>query len=99
MIKESLLALKDILYNMDSNCYKEALAKQELNESDKRIRVNQPIDERNLLDVQWKDLSLIAKNNFSEFKEPIIPFKDDVVLCNYNNVYKRVYDKEKYMND
>ena len=31
------------------------------------------------------------------FIEPIIPFSDNYVLCNYNSVYKNIYNKEKYL--
>ena len=59
----------------------------------------QPNEERIELDLKWKELSRNAKINFKDFKEPIIPFRDDVVLCGYNKVYKTIYDKEMFLND
>jgi hypothetical protein len=39
-----------------------------------------------------------AKSKNQKFVEPVLPFKDDVILCDYNIVYKNIYDKEKFLN-
>ena len=39
-----------------------------------------------------------AKLKNPKFVEPSLPFKDDVVLCDYNSVYRNIYDKEKFLN-
>ena len=62
------------------------------------IRISQPVDERNKIDQKWKFFSNVAKQKNTKFVEPCLPFKDDVVLCDYNNVYKNIYDKEKFLN-
>ena len=64
---------------------------------DKTLRITQPQDERNKIDQKWKNLIKIAKKNNPNFTEPIIPFSDTYVLCNYNSVYKNIYNKEKYL--
>lgn len=62
------------------------------------LRISQPIEERNKIDAKWKTFSLNAKQKNPKFVEPIIPYKDDVVLCEFNSVYRNIYDKEKYIN-
>ena len=62
------------------------------------IRITQPVDERAKLDQKWKNLTISAKNKNSKFVEPIVPFKDDVILCDFNAVYRNIYDKEKFLN-
>jgi len=32
------------------------------------------------------------------FIEQDIPFKDDTVLCDFNKIYRGVYDKEQFLN-
>ena len=49
------------------------------------------------LDQKWKTFTVSAKNKNSKFVEPVVPFKDDVVLCDFNNVYRNIYDKEKFL--
>ena len=62
------------------------------------VRIYQPSDERQKLDLKWKNFSQTAKNKVSKFVDPIVPFKDDIVLCEFNSVYRNIYDKEKFLN-
>lgn len=62
------------------------------------IRISQPADERNKIDQKWKFFSNVAKQKNTKFVEPYLPFKEDVVLCDYNSVYRNIYDKEKFLN-
>ena len=62
------------------------------------MRINQPPEERIKLDQKWKSFVQVAKQKNPKFQEPVIPYKDDVVLCEFNSVYKNIYDKEKYIN-
>lgn len=64
----------------------------------RNLRIIQPPEERNKLDQKWKSLAQAAKQKNPKFTEPIIPYRDDVVLCEFNSVYKNIYDKEKYIN-
>ena len=50
------------------------------------------------LEAKWKNFQQTAKSKNPKFIEPIIPFKEDVILCEYNKVYKGVYDKEQFLN-
>jgi len=62
------------------------------------LRITQPTEERNKLDQKWKSFAQAAKQKNPKFAEPVIPYRDDVVLCDFNSVYKNIYDKEKYIN-
>ena len=50
------------------------------------------------MDVKWKNFAQVAKQKNPKFQDPVIPYRDDVVLCEFNSVYKNIYDKEKYIN-
>ena len=47
--------------------------------------------------MKWRNFTKIAKKTNPNFIEPIIPFSDNYVLCNYNSVYRNIYNKEKYL--
>jgi serine/threonine-protein phosphatase 2A regulatory subunit B' len=98
MLQESLTALKEILHKIDSNAYEAALEADQ-KKVDKSVRVFQPADERQKMDLKWKTFSNNAKNKNTKYVEPIIPFRDDVILSEFNPVYKNIYDKEKYLNN
>ena len=98
MLQESLTALKEILHKIDSSAYESALDNSELKKNDKSIRIAQPHEERMKLDQKWKSFTNNAKNRNPKYVEPTIPFKDDVILCDFNGVYKNIYDKEKFIN-
>jgi serine/threonine-protein phosphatase 2A regulatory subunit B' len=98
MLQESLTALKEILHKIDPQAYDNALDNLESKKYDKTIRITQPADERHKIDVKWKNLTKAAAAKNPGFVEPVIPFREDVVLSEFNNVYKSIYDKEKYIN-
>jgi hypothetical protein len=62
------------------------------------VRISQPADERQKLDLKWKNFSATARTKVNKFVDPVVPFKDDVVLCEFNSVYRNIYDKEKFLN-
>ena len=97
MLKESLNALKEILQKIDPQAYNAALENANQKKFDKNLRISQPQEERNKLDMKWRNFTKIAKKSNPNFEEPIIPFADNYVLCNYNSVYKNIYNKEKYL--
>ena len=97
MLKESLTALKEILQKIDTQAYNAALESANQKKSDKTLRIAMPQDERNKLDQKWKNFEKIAKKTNPNFVEPILPFSDNYVICNYNSVYRNIYNKEKYL--
>jgi len=32
------------------------------------------------------------------FQDPDIPFKSGALICDFNGLYKKIYDKEKFVN-
>ena len=66
-------------------------------ESDKSLCVVMRVEERNKLDQKWKNLTKIAQKSNPNFVEPVIPFSDNYIICNYNSVYRNIYNKEKYL--
>jgi len=98
MLQESLTALKEILHKIDNAAYDAALDADQ-KKMDKSVRVFQPPEERQKMDSKWKTFSNNAKNKNPKYIEPIIPFKDDVILSEFNPIYKNIYDKEKYINN
>jgi len=56
------------------------------------------MEERIKLESKWKTFTINAKNKNNKFTDPTIPFKDDIVLCDFNKVYRGVYDKEQFLN-
>ena len=97
MLKESLSALKEILQKIDPQAYNNALETANQKKSDKTLRITMPPEERNKLDQKWKNFTKIAKKQNPNFSEPVLPFSDNYVICNYNSVYKNIYNKEKYL--
>lgn len=98
MLQESLTALKEILHKIDNSAYDSALEADQ-KKMDKSVRVFQPAEERTKMDNKWKTFSANAKNKNPKYIEPVIPFKDDVILSDFNPIYKNIYDKEKYINN
>ena len=97
MLKESLNALKEILQKIDSQAFNNALENEKQKRYDKNLRITQPPEERSKMDQKWKTFEKIAAKNNPNFVDPIIPFADNYVICNYNSVYKNIYNKEKYL--
>ena len=97
MLKESLNALKEILQKIDPAAYSSALENEKQKKSDKTLRITQPPEERSKGDQKWKNFEKIARKNNPNFVEPTLPFSDNYVICNYNSVYRNIYNKEKYL--
>ena len=87
----------EILQKIDTQAYNAALESANQKKSDKTLRIAMPQDERNKLDQKWKNFEKIAKKTNPNFVEPILPFSDNYVICNYNSVYRNIYNKEKYL--
>jgi hypothetical protein len=49
------------------------------------------------MDKKWDSYITAIKKKNPKFIEPLVPFRDDVRLCDFNNVYKTIYDREKYI--
>jgi len=96
-LKASFVFLKEMLLKIDPDAYNNALESANQKKLDKNLNVGMPPEERNKLDQKWKNLILIAKKSNPNFVEPVIPFSDNYVICNYNSVYRKIYNIEKYL--
>ena len=85
------------MQKIDQQAFQNALENDNQKRFDKNLRITQPPEERNKLDQKWRNFEKIAKKNNPNFVEPVIPFSDNYVICNYNSVYKNIYNKEKYL--
>jgi len=97
ILQESLVALKTILSEIDHLAFEEA---QKLPKGDDRRFIVKPNhDRRTKLDQKWDKLNASLKASNSGYKAPDIPFKSSQLVANYNNLYKKIYDKEKFINE
>jgi len=96
ILQESLVALKTILKEIDSFAFEDAL---KLSSSDqKKYGIKQSKEERTSLDKRWDKLERGLKTSNSSYKSPEIPFTTTKLIMDFNPLYKKVYDKEKFIN-
>jgi hypothetical protein len=59
--------------------------------------VKQDEEDRKTLDKKWERLHAKIKSKQPDFEEPIIPFKSSNLIKDFNELYAKIYDKEKFM--
>ena len=96
ILQESLVALKTILKEIDSFAFEEALKQEKANH--KKFAIKQSNDERVSLDKKWDKLDRGLKSTNPSYKAPAVPFCSSKLIMEYNPLYRKVYDKEKYVN-
>lgn len=96
ILQESLVALKTILKEIDSFAFDDALKMDSV--SQKKFGIKQATEERTMLDKKWDKLDRGLKSTDSSYKPPPIPFCSSKLIMEFNPLYKKVYDKEKYVN-
>lgn len=55
-------------------------------------------EDRKNFDKRWDKINQKLKQKDSNFVEPVIPFKQNSLIRDYNELYLKIYDKEKFMN-
>lgn len=96
ILQESLIALKTILKEIDQFAFEEA---QTMEHSKKKIyAVKQDEEDRKNFDAKWEKLNQKLKGSNPNFKEPTVPFRKDCLIRDYNELYAKIYDKEKFVN-
>lgn len=96
ILQESLVALKTILKEIDTFAFEDAL---KLSENDKKLfAISQSKDERAKLDKKWSKLDRNIKNTHSNYETPLVPFSSSRLTMEFNSLYKKVYDKERFVN-
>ena len=95
ILQESLIALKTILKEIDPLAFDESL---KLKVSDrKQYSVKQDEEERKNLDKKWDNLNNQLRIKDPAFVPPSIPFKSSNLIKDFNHLYAKVYDKEKFI--
>lgn len=87
--------MKTILKEIDPLAFEEA---QKMNtQQKKQYAVKQDEDERKNLDRKWEKLNAKIKEKHGDFDEPKIPFKSSNLIKDFNDLYCKIYDKEKFI--
>jgi len=50
-----------------------------------------------MLDKKWDLLNTNLKKKHADFQEPNIPFKSNILIRDFNELYAKIYDKEKFI--
>lgn len=95
ILQESLIALKTILKEIDSFAFEDALKLKPADQ--KKFSIKQSDNERTNLDKKWDKLERSLKTSNSSYKSPDVPFSTGKLICDFNSLYKKVYDKEKFI--
>lgn len=95
ILQESLIALKTILKEIDPLAFDEAL---KMSPQDKKhYAVKQDEEDRKVLDKKWDKINQKLVSKDSGFTEPKMPFKSSNLIRDYNQLYAKIYDKEKFI--
>lgn len=88
-----MIALKTILKEIDPVSFDESL---KMSPGDKKhFAVKQDDEDRKSLDKKWDKLSAKIKTQMPGYTDPILPFRSSNLIRDYNELYKKIYDKEK----
>ena len=92
-----MIALKTILNEIDPDAFDTAT---KIPKGDKRRFIVKPNQElRKKLDSKWDKLDNKLKARSSGFTPPEVPFQSSNLVSNYNSLYTKIYDKEKFINE
>ena len=95
ILQESLIALKTILKEIDPLAFDEAL---KMNPQQKKLyAVKQDEEDRKNLDKKWEKLHAKIKSKQPDFEEPDYPFRSSNLIREFNELYAKIYDKEKFI--
>lgn len=64
----------------------------------KKYALKQYEADRKELDSKWDKIDKSIKDLDPTYMKPKIPFKSDALICDFNELYWKIYDKEKYVN-
>ena len=54
-------------------------------------------DDRKQFDNAWDKLNQKIKQKESNYVEPELPFRSSCLIKDFNNLYAKIYDKEKFI--
>jgi hypothetical protein len=81
------------LKEIDPLAFDEAL-KMSANDK-KQYAVKQDEEDRKVLDKKWEKLNAKIRGQNAGFSEPNLPFHSSCLIRDYNDLYAKIYDKEK----
>jgi hypothetical protein len=88
--------LKTILKEIDPFAFEEALR---MNPNQKKqFAVKQEESDRTNFDKKWERINNRLKQSDHNYAEPEYPFKQSSLIRDFNELYQKIYDKEKYVN-
>ena len=93
ILQESLIALKTILKEIDPLAFDEALKMTPKQRQQYSVKMDE--DERVKMDKKWEKLNQKIKQSNPEYSEPVLPFQTTHMIKDYNELYSKIYDKEK----
>ena len=64
----------------------------------KKFAIKQYDADRKELDQKWEKIDKIIKDSDPTYTKPKVTIKSDSLICDYNELYRKIYDKEKYVN-
>ena len=95
ILQESLIALKTILKEIDPLAFEEAMKMRP--EQKKNFAVVQDQEDRKNLDKRWSKLNEKIKMKDPDYQEPSVPFTKENLIRDFNELYAKIYDKEKFI--
>lgn len=95
ILQESLIALKTILKEIDPLAFDEALKMDP--KTKKQYAVKQDEGDRKALDACWEKLNKKIMTKNSDYQVPLVPFQSNVLIRDFNGLYAKIYDKEKFI--
>ena len=95
ILQESLIALKTILKEIDPLAFDDALKMAPGKK--KEYAVRQDEEDRKQLDKRWNKLNASLKQKNQNYIEPALPFKSNALIRDFNDLYAKIYDKEKFI--
>jgi len=59
--------------------------------------VKQDEEERKAMDKKWDKVVMKIKSKDDTFVEPALPFRSSALIKDFNDLYCKIYDKEKFI--
>lgn len=91
-----MIALKTILKEIDPYAFDEALKLTPA--ARKGYRIQQTEEDRHTFDDKWAKLNNKLVASRPDYEVPAVPFKENALIRDFNPLYAKIYDKEKYVN-
>lgn len=61
----------------------------------KKYNIEQDVEDRKVMDAKWSEFDKKLNKTNPDYCPPNIPFRSDAMICNFNDLYDKIYDKEK----